>query len=197
MRAKRQAILPETYLITGDNPKNPPSFLNMLASCLEKGITLVQFRARQLSHIEYMKLADKVVRLCHQYGASVILNNDAKFVGELNADGVHLNSARLSSCQSRPLDKTKLVSASCHNAQEIRHAEKIGVDFVTLSPVFTTTSHVCTDVLGWENFAKLSSIAHIPVFALGGVSISDIELVKKNGGYGIAAIRALWGAASY
>ena len=50
-----------------------------------------------------MKLADKVIRLCHQYNAKVVLNHDAKFVNELNADGVHLNSARLSTCQERPL----------------------------------------------------------------------------------------------
>jgi 8-oxo-dGTP diphosphatase len=64
------------------------------------------------------------------------------------------------------------------------------VDFVVLAPVLATKTHLETEPLGWEQFAKLVSQVNLPVFALGGLSESCLDRARQAGGQGVAAIRA-------
>jgi len=81
---------------------------------------------------------------------------------------------------------------SCHDAAEIRHAERIGADFVTVSPVAPTPSHPDARPLGWPAFADCVAGAAVPVYALGGLGSDDFASARRHGGQGVAAIRAFW-----
>ena len=53
-------------------------------------------------------------------------------------------------------------------------------------------------VLGWDDFNNLCKLSRHPVYALGGLNYEDhINLVKKNGGVGIAAISYFWEKKNY
>jgi 8-oxo-dGTP diphosphatase len=82
------------------------------------------------------------------------------------------------------------LAASCHNQQELQHAQAIGVDFVVLAPVLKTQSHPDTPPLGWARFAELVENCVVPVYALGGMTMHDVVKARQAGGQGIAAIRA-------
>ncbi len=85
-----------------------------------------------------------------------------------------------------------LVSASCHNSQQLRMAEELGVDFVVLSPVQTTASHPTAKAMGWERFNSLVRECKVPVYALGGLSEKDVLVAQENGAQGVAGISAFW-----
>jgi 8-oxo-dGTP diphosphatase len=85
-----------------------------------------------------------------------------------------------------------LFSASCHNLCELKKAMQLKADFVVLSPVLKTQSHLNAKTLGWKKFENLVEQATIPVFALGGLAEAQIELAYKNGAQGVAGIRAWW-----
>lgn len=182
--------LPSTYLIT---PEPGPDFLQQLESALRAGITLLQFRAPALDVEGYLKLAHEVVALSHRYHARVLLNSDVELLEQCKADGIHLNSNRLMNMTTRPVTEDKWLAASCHNLEELQHAEKIGIDFALLSPVKSTASHPDATPMGWEEFYSLSERCTIPLYALGGMSKDDLSEAWRNGAQGIAAIRALWG----
>lgn len=184
--------LPEIYSITPEPDADEPAFLASLTLALRSGIRLVQLRAHSLPLAAYVRLADKVRQLCHQYGACLILNAAPDLVAEVGADGVHLNSQRLMALSERPLEKKYWVAASCHSLEELRQAEAIDVDFVVLGPVAKTASHPGNPVLGWKNFHALTDQASIPVYALGGMSRDDCGRAFEQGAQGIAAIRSLW-----
>ena len=61
-----------------------------------------------------------------------------------------------------------------------------------MSPVNKTRSHPYATPLGWEAFKQLTTKAHIPVYALGGMQEQDLEKSKNNGAQGIAAIGEFW-----
>jgi 8-oxo-dGTP diphosphatase len=48
--------------------------------------------------------------------------------------------------------------------------------------------------LGWPRFAELADRAALPVYALGGLGIADLDRAIRSGAQGIAAIRGLWEA---
>jgi thiamine-phosphate pyrophosphorylase len=105
---------------------------------------------------------------------------------------VHLNSNALMSCKFRPAPKSILLSAACHNAAQISHAESMGADFVTLSPVLPTKTHPEAAPMGWESFGEIVSGSKIPVFALGGMRPELIGTAKEYGAWGVAAISSTW-----
>jgi 8-oxo-dGTP diphosphatase len=64
------------------------------------------------------------------------------------------------------------------------------VDFVVLAPVLATKTHPETEPLGWKQFTELVSKVNLPVYALGGLSESSLNMAQQAGGQGVSAIRA-------
>lgn len=167
-------------------------FTNQLVKSLISGIRLVQFRAKTLTPEAYKELAVQVMATCKRYDATLILNAAPEIAEELDAEGVHLNGERLSRCAHRPLHSDKLVSVACHSLEQIRKAELIGADMVTLSPVLPTESHPEEKPLGWKNFSLMAKQTALPVFALGGMNGQLLDYAHEHGAYGIAGIRSFW-----
>jgi 8-oxo-dGTP diphosphatase len=188
--------LPPTYLITGEPAQDRTVFLHRLYQSLQAGIRLVQLRAKNLSPSDYRALAREAQRLCLEHEAILLVNTSPACAMDLEAAGVHLTSDCLMSLSQRPLAINKWVAASCHNAEQLIHAARIGVDFTVLGPVLQTPSHPRTLSLGWDRLQTLVTRVSFPVYALGGVGPEHLEEAWNRGTQGIAAIRALWGGAS-
>ena len=184
------AQLPNQYMITDEYASLDIAYSH-LKQRLDSGIKLIQLRAKYLSADEYRLWAKKLMPLCREYNALLLLNNPLENVTDLNADGLHLSSSQLLSCQQRPLDKAHWVSASVHNEMELKYALAINVDFVVISPILKTQSHPQAPPLGWDEFYRLTECASCPVYALGGLSDGDLYIAFKQGAQGIAAIRGL------
>jgi len=182
--------LPDRYLITGADPTRPPAFLERLENALQRGLSLVQLRAHELSDAGYLRLAGAARDLCREYGASLLLNRRGPLPHW--TEGVHLNRHQLAVCRQRPR-VDGWVGASCHDPQELRLAERLGLDYALLSPVQPTASHTHAAPLGWQRFAEWVGEANLPVYALGGVGLESLDRAKQAGAQGIAAISALWG----
>jgi 8-oxo-dGTP diphosphatase len=184
--------LPERYLITGPDPANPEVFLARLRQALAAGVRLVQLRAKTLPDQALRALAGESLALCREYGARMLINGAPDLVEALGADGVHLTGRRLASLDRRPLDAGYLVGASCHSAQELSQAVRLGLDFAVLSPVLPTASHPEAQPLGWARFGELVEGVPLPVYALGGVGAGDVSEAWGHGAQGVAGIRGLW-----
>ncbi|MFA5627640.1 MAG: Nudix family hydrolase [Thiohalomonadaceae bacterium] len=187
--------LPDRYLITPEpgTSQNWPVFLQRLEQALQRGISLVQLRAKSLVATELTELTMQVMQLCQPYRVRVLLNSDIDLALSLPVDGVHLGQQQASSLQQRPsVSKDRLLAISCHNAEELAQANALGADFAVLSPVQPTQSHPGTPALGWTKFGEIVAVSQIPVYALGGMQLGDIATAWQYGAQGIAAIRGLW-----
>lgn len=182
--------LPDRYLITGEGAARPAEFLQRLENALRNGLSLVQFRAHELSDAAYVQLAEAVWDLCRGYQARLLLNRSGKI--QSWADGVHLNRQQLAACRERPR-VGGWVGASCHDLDELHQAERLGLDYALLSPVQPTTSHPGAIPLGWQRFTQWVEQVNLPVYALGGVGLESLYQAKQCGAQGIAAISAFWG----
>lgn len=189
--------LPAYYLITPEPASGTEAdldtFLARLTAALEAGHTLVQLRVKTLDVAAYAALAAATISRCHAHGARVILNGPIDFTTArtLNADGVHLNSARLCEAAPQPCPSGLLLSAACHTLEELLLAERAGADFATLSPVLPTLSHPGAPTLGWMRFADYARQTSLPLYALGGMTRAHLPLARRHGAHGIAGIRGL------
>jgi 8-oxo-dGTP diphosphatase len=119
----------------------------------------------------------------------VLVNGDIALARELRV-GVHLKAAQLAALGQRPLPQALPVAASCHDATELAHAERLRCDFAVLGPVQATASHPGAAPLGWAAFAALREAGTIPLYAIGGLGAGDLDIARAHGAQGIAAIRA-------
>ena len=151
---------------------------------------LVRFRDKDTYYNNNSETIIKVFKSCKENNVKFIIDHPHEKIFFPHYDGVHYKSKFLSSVKRLPID-FKYYSCSCHNADEIKKANLLNFDYILISPIkgFKNLNQKC---LGWEKFRVLSSYANMPTFALGGVSKEDIELSKKNEGYGVSGIRNFW-----
>ncbi|HIO93217.1 MAG TPA: Nudix family hydrolase [Leucothrix mucor] len=165
-------------------------FKQDLLCCLDKGIKLIQFRAKTLSEDDYIKRASWLFQQCSSYQCQLVFNSPPTLLTALTNQGLHLTSYQLLAQAQRP--DVRLLSAACHNEIELQKAQELGVDFVFLSPIQATTSHPDAEGKGWDWFNKAVRQINVPVYALGGLGKDDLETARNNGAQGVAAISQLW-----
>jgi 8-oxo-dGTP diphosphatase len=187
MRALR---LPPVYGITQAGDVGPGAFMPRLEKALREGLRLLQVREKGMAEKELSGFLAQVLRLARGYGARVLLNGSAEMAQQAGADGVHLTARQLMALDRRP--GLELVGASCHNEDELARAVSAQADFVVLGPVRATPSHPDTPAIGWSRFARLIEDYPLPVYALGGLTRSDMETAWRAGAHGISMMRGAW-----
>ncbi|MEX0617434.1 MAG: Nudix family hydrolase [Pseudohongiellaceae bacterium] len=183
--------LPELIAVTGQ-ADDWQHFERKLLVLLGKGCRLIQLRQPQLPAHQLVEWSVAAANYCTRHHCRLLFNGDVAGFQRSGAHGLHLNSVRLLATESRPVTTQYLFSASCHNLEQLRHAEFLGADFVFLSPVNATATHPESKPLGWENFASLAASVSLPVFALGGLVPRNLEDVYQAGGQGLASVSAFW-----
>ncbi len=188
--------LPSLYLISPGPTGSLDKYLLRIEECLKAGTRLLQLRCRKEIFIQYPELVTQMLEICNAYRAKFLLNSTPATAVFYNTHGVHLSSARLLQLNQRPLDTNFWVAASCHNQNELAHACRVGVDFVVLSPVESTTSHPQANPLGWERFVQLAEYSTVPVYALGGMRPVHLQKAWDNGAQGVAMLSGVWSASN-
>lgn len=192
-------VLPACYLVSPEPIKGQESsFLSALDQSLQQGLQLVQLRANQLNDDEYLALAQRVLVLCRQRGANLMIKGLHRYKQLPGAAGLHLTARELKQCAMERHSLRSnwpeecLLAASCHSPEEIQWAADVSVDFITLSPVASTQSHPDAQPIGWQKFQEWTRLAAMPVYAQGGLGPQHLSKAWLMGGQGVAAIRSMW-----
>ncbi len=183
------AQLPDRYAIL--EGRNSAEVMLRLSKIIAHPVNLMQLRIKSLPEHEIQAVYQAVFAQCRQHNIRLLINSDLPLAYSAPADGLHLSSRALLAANTRPQGHA-WVAASCHNLDELKHAQTIGVDFVVLAPIFPTPTHPNAPVLGMETMRDLIEQINLPVFALGGLAEKDIEAVVSAGGQGIAGISAFF-----
>ena len=187
-------LQPDRYLVTPAPEGDGKAWL----ASLDRAVSVAEVRRVHLrgpgpgvTAERWRLLVRDAAALCRAADAEALVGGDIALARELRL-GVHLKASQLAGLAQRPLPTPLPVAASCHDAKELRHAERLRCDFAVLGPVQATPSHPGAATLGWDRFAALRELGTIPLYAIGGLGPGDIGAARAHGAQGIAAIRALW-----
>src|SRR5690606_11186480 len=133
-------LQPDHCLVTPPPDLDDEAWLAGLGAALDRGVRRVQFRMPGVDADRRRRLLDGALRLCAGARAQLLVNGDAALARATGA-GLHLPSARLRELDARPVPPGTLLSASCHDADELALAEALGCDFVLVGPLRATSSH--------------------------------------------------------
>ena len=186
----RALELPSVYGITCAGELGRDAFTARLEQSLRHGLRLIQVREKLFTDDRLRAFSSEVVAVGRAGGALVIVNGPVDIAARANADGVHLTAAQLMTATHRP--GGNWCGASCHNGAELARAGELGLDFVVLGPVKATPSHPDAIPLGWPEFGRLIRDHPLPVYALGGLRVTDLVPAWDCGAHGVAMVRGAW-----
>lgn len=182
------------YLITDRKQLVGLALLEALEQALRAGVQIIQLREKDLTPIELYELGRKVIRICQNYRAKLLINDRADIARAIEASGVHLTSVGIPPYEARKcLSKGSLIGVSIHSLEEARRAERDGADFVNFGPIYPTSSKPMSEPKGLKALKEVCSNLRIPVFALGGIRPENARECLENGAYGVAVISAILG----
>lgn len=184
---------PGRYVVSPDlGDGGADAWLAALDATLAAGADRIQLRLPGADPDDTRRLAAAAAVRCRASGAQLLLNADFDLARELGT-GLHLRAAQLAALAARPaLAEGALLGASCHTADDLAHAARLGCDFAVLGNVRPTASHPGRPGIGWAAFAALRESTSLPVYAIGGLGPDDLGEARRHGAQGIAGIRSLW-----
>lgn len=123
------------------------------------------------------------------FGARLTLHGAAELAREAGADGVHLPGGSDAVAARALLGPGALVGLSTHSLAEAAAADPAILDYITVSPVFTSISKPDHGpALGLDGLRAHASAARVPMLALGGVSTANAGSCRGAGAAGIAVM---------
>ncbi len=169
------------------------SFLLGCEAALSAGVEVIQLREKTKSAKELLCLARDLREMTLEFKAALIINDRVDIAKLIGADGVHLPSDAFSPLEARAILGGKaVIGVSAHCVEEAQEAEAHGADYVTLSPIYYTTSKArYGSPIGLAPLRAATARLKIPIYALGGINKDRIKEVLGAGAAGAAVISAI------
>lgn len=167
--------------------------LDIVEKSLKGGVDVLQLWKPRKNSLEIRELARELLNLANDYDVPLIINNDVQLAKDVEADGVHLDGYDVTPSDARKaLNEQSIVGYTVGNELKwIKWAETVGADYVSFCSVFPSASAIQCEIIPLEAIRSAKSVTHIPVFASGGITLSNAHLVLKTGVDGIAVISAI------
>lgn len=167
--------------------------LSNIRKALDNGCEWIQLRFKTQNTLNLFSLAESAKTLCNIYSAIYIINDNAQLAKQLDADGVHLGLSDMKIEEARQiLGESKIIGGTANTFGHIvqRNAEKC--NYIGLGPFqFTTTKEKLSPILGIEGYDSIieqmkSNQIEIPIYAIGGITLENVENLITTGIHGIA-----------
>ncbi|WP_395045712.1 thiamine phosphate synthase [Flavobacterium sp.] len=167
--------------------------LHNIKKALDNGCLWIQLRFKNGNSLELFTLAEAVKMLCEEYQATFIINDKVDLAIQIDADGVHLglNDMRIKDARSL-LGNHKIIGGTANTFNEVLQRKNEDCNYVGLGPFqFTKTKDNLSPILGIEGYGSIienmmNENIKIPIYAIGGITLENIESLMKTGIHGIA-----------
>ena len=190
LNSDRHKLLQKSYLYLVTSPSE--NLLPIVDDALRGGLTLVQYREKEIDDSIRLPQADQLCQLCHSYGALFIVNDRVDIALAVDADGVHLGQQDVPISVAREiLGSQKIIGRSTTNPDEMENAIAEGADYIGVGPVYKTPTKPGKEPAGLKYVEYAASNCSIPWFAIGGINLTNINQVVAAGGERVAVVRAI------
>jgi thiamine-phosphate pyrophosphorylase len=168
------------------------SYEDMTRKVLRKGVRWIQFREKETSRREIYQNAIRLRRLTKAYGAIFIINDFPDIAMCTGADGVHLGQDDLPLKEARKImGRDRVIGISTHSLEQAAKAERDGADYIGFGPLFATLTKDAGRPKGIAMLREIRKRVHIPVVAIGGISLENISSVLQTGVNAVAVASAI------
>ena len=180
------------YFITDSTKYNEEEFLYRVEEALKGGVTLLQLREKEKSTREYIELAQKVHALTKRYNVPLIIDDRVDVALAVDAEGVHVGASDMPvSTARRLMGEDKIVGATAKTVPWATEAYEQGADYLGVGAIYPTTTKVKTVLTSVETLRDICNAVPIPVNAIGGLNINNIDVLKGIPIAGVCVVSAI------
>lgn len=169
------------------------NYLDSARLALEGGCRWIQLRMKEAPIAAIRSVALEVQKLCRQYEATFIVDDQVELVRDIHADGVHLGKNDLPIAEARYLLGDEfIIGGTANTFEDIEAHAAAGADYIGCGPFrYTTTKKNLSTILGLEGYDRIvqqmkETNIDLPIVAIGGIRNEDIPDILQTGVTGIA-----------
>ena len=162
------------------------------------GAKWIQYRCLTKDDDALLEDINQIAEICDDWGATLIVTDHVHLNGKADIQGFHIEDMDADFVKLRQLlGEAITIGGSSNTVEGLLRLSAEGVDYAGFGPFsVTTTKPNRATLLGVSGYAdamtalRAKGIA-LPVLAVGGVQLSDIEDLMATGIFGIAASAAI------
>ena len=186
-------ILPSrVYFIVDplDTGRDP---VDLTRAMLAGGARLLQLRLKNVASGPLTTTAHRIRELTAGTGARFIVNDRVDVALAVGADGVHLGQDDIPVAAARAmLGPTRWIGFSTHSETQLEAASGCGADYLSLGPIFATTSKSPADpVIGAACLRAARLRITEPLVAIGGITAATARAILDAGADAVSVIAAV------
>lgn len=180
------------YLVTDRQALKGKDVISTLAHSVNAGIDIIQYRDKEATDREFIEIGRKIKNLIKRKNVLFIVNDRVDLALRLDSDGVHLGQDDIDVELARKiLGRKKIIGLSTHSIIQLRKASKTDVDYISIGPVFSTSTKPGYKAIGLGPVKIAATQIKKPVVAIGGIDRSNIKDVVSAGARRVAVVTAI------
>lgn len=179
------------YLVTNSDKYTEKEFLKRIEDALKGGVDILQLREKEKTDLQILNLGKKVKKICDEYNIPMLIDDKPHLAWALGC-GVHVGAddMPISLCR-KLLGEKALIGATAKSVEAAKKAQENGADYLGVGAIFETKTHVKTKRTSVETLKKIKDTVDIDVFAIGGLNIENVDILKNSKADGICVVRAI------
>jgi len=183
------------YALTPDSA-DTEDLLRRVRLALAGGVRVLQYRNKIADAVLRLTQARALRALTHEFGATLIVNDDARLADAVDADGVHLGATDGEVETARiVLGNDRLIGVSCYNQLTLAvGAESAGADYVAFGAFYSSTVKPGAVIATPDLLHQARAQLRVPIVAIGGINADNGALLVEAGADAIAVISAVFDA---
>ena len=180
------------YLVTDQSLMSTDTLLEAVEQAILGGCTLVQLREKELSSLEFYKIAIELRELTDQYDIPLIINDRIDIALAIGADGVHIGQSDIPAVVARKIIGDNMVlGVSVRSVKEAKQAIRDGADCLGVGAIFATATKEEAEIVTMEELRRIREITKIPIVVIGGINKNNASSFKALGVDGLAVVSAI------
>ncbi len=180
------------YFVTDSTGKTENEFLDVVEKACKGGVTLIQLREKNLTGREYLELALNTKVITDKYNIQLIIDDRIDVAIASDVSGVHVGQSDIPVSYARKLmGKNKIVGATAKTVEQALEAYEQGADYLGVGAIYPTTTKVATRITDVSTLNDICRAVPIPVVAIGGLNINNIDILKESPIKGISVVSAV------
>ena len=185
------------YLVTDQTACKGKPLESVVSDAVRAGVSCVQLREKTADTRQFLRTALALNAILKPAGVPLIINDRVDIALASKADGVHLGQSYMPYEKARTLlGPDAVIGLSVETWADVETAQDLDVDYLGVSPVFSTPTKTDTkDPWGIEGLKKIRTWSCHPLVAIGGLDVTNAENMIKAGADSIAVVSAICSAA--
>ena len=183
------------YVIVDPAAARGRDLAQIAAQAIRGGADAIQLRDKTDPVRQVIEQAERLLAVTRPAAVPLIINDRIDVAVACGADGVHVGQDDLPVSVARQLlGPDRIIGKSTHTLPQALEAEREGVDYLAVGPIYPTPTKPDSRSVGRELIAQVRAKIRSPLVVIGGIEEGTLPAVLQAGAVCVAVVRSVCGA---